>query len=108
MFCDVEIRYYVTAADRSPGREFLASLSEPFRGQILADLTLLGREGEKAPISKKPLKGCKPMWELRIGGYRVLFVRHEEAFWVLGVCKKQNQDREIAACVKRMKDLLGR
>jgi mRNA-degrading endonuclease RelE of RelBE toxin-antitoxin system len=103
----VEVRYYVTGADRSPGSDFIASLAEPFRGQILADLTLLAREGEKAPISKKPLRGHRPMWELRIGGYRVLFVRRGQVFWVLGACKKQDQDREIAACSKRMRDLLG-
>ena len=103
----MEVRYYVTPAGRSPGRDFLVTLSEPYRGQILADLTVLGREGDKAPISKKPIKGHKPMWELRIGGYRVLFVRDGEVYWVLGVCKKQDQNREIAACDKRMHDLLG-
>jgi mRNA-degrading endonuclease RelE of RelBE toxin-antitoxin system len=103
----VQVRYYGTAANRCPASEFLSSLAEPFRGQILADLTLLGREGERAPISKKPIKGHKPMWELRIGGYRVLFVRQADVFWVLGVCKKQNQDREIQTCSKRMKDILG-
>lgn len=103
----MEVRYYATAAGRSPGFDFLSSLSEPFRGQILADLTLLAREGEKAPISKKPIKSHKRLWELRIGGYRVMFVREGDVFWVLGVCKKQDQDREIAACAKRMKDLLG-
>jgi mRNA-degrading endonuclease RelE of RelBE toxin-antitoxin system len=102
----MEVRYYVTDAGRCPGGDFLRTLSEPFRGQIRADLTVLGREGEKAQISKKPVKGHKPMWELPIGGYRVFFVREQDAFWVLGVCKKQDQDREISACAKRMKSLM--
>ena len=95
----------MTDAGRCPARDFLSALAEPFRGQILADLSLLGREGERAPISKKPVRGHKPMWELRIGGYRVLFVRERETFWILGACKKQDQAREIAACTKRMKHL---
>jgi len=47
------------------------------------------------------------MWELRVGGYRVLFMRQREVFWVIGACKKQDQAREIAACDKRVRDLLG-
>ena len=103
----MEVRYYATSAGRSPGWDFISTLSEPFRGQVLADLTVLAREGEKAPISKKSLKGHKPLWELRIGGYRVLFVRQGDVFWVVGACKKQDQAREIAACDKRVRDLLG-
>ncbi len=96
----------MTAAGRCPAEDFLGAQAEPFRGQILADLTLLEREGERAPISKKPVGGYKPMWELRIGGYRVFFIRSGQVFWVLGACKKQDQEREIAACAKRMQ-LIG-
>ena len=47
------------------------------------------------------------MWELRIGGYRVFFVRIGPVFWVLGACKKEDQAREIAACARRMEALGG-
>ncbi len=102
----MEVRYFVTDGGRCPAGDFLGELPEPFGGQIRADLTLIGREGEKAPISK-PIKGHKPMWELRVGGYRVFFIRQGDVLWVLGVCKKQDQHREIAACAKRMKQLIG-
>jgi putative component of toxin-antitoxin plasmid stabilization module len=99
----MDVRYYVTDANRCPAGDFLAGLPDRFRGQIRADLTLLGREGERAPISKKTVKGHKPMWELRIGGYRVFFFRAGDVFWVLGGCKKQDQNREILASAQRMK-----
>ena len=104
----MQVRYYVTDHGQCPGRRFLSGLAERFRGQISADLALLGREGEKAPVSKKRVKGHNPMWELRIGGYRVFFVREgKEVFWVLGMCKKQDYEREIAAYARRMNDLFG-
>jgi mRNA-degrading endonuclease RelE of RelBE toxin-antitoxin system len=103
----VEVRYYATEAGRSPADDFIASLAEPYRGQIRADLTVLERHGDKAPVSKKAIKGHKPMWELRIGGFRIFFVRSGDVYWILGACKKQNQDREIAACAKRMTELRG-
>lgn len=103
----MEVRYYVTDADRSPADEFIRSLAEPYRSHIRADLSVLGREGDKAPISKKPIKGHRPMWEVRTGGYRTFFVRIGDVFWILGSCKKQNQDREISTSAKRMKQLLG-
>jgi putative component of toxin-antitoxin plasmid stabilization module len=101
----MDVRYYVTDAGRCPIGDFLAALPDHLRGQIQADLTLLGREGERAPISKKTVKGRRPMWELRIGGYRVFFFRAGDVFWILGGCKKQDQAREIAASAQRMKQV---
>jgi hypothetical protein len=93
----VEVRYYATEAGRSPADDFIAALADRYRGQIRADLTMLERHGDKAPISKKAI----------IGGFRIFFLRLGDVYWILGGCKKQNQDREIAACAKRMMDLRG-
>lgn len=98
----MEVRYYATDAGRQPARDFLLSLEVRLQMQIRGDLRTLEMFGDKAPISKRPIKGHRPMWEFVIGSYRVFFVRLADVFWILGMCKKQNQDREIAACAARM------
>lgn len=97
----------MTEAGRCPARDYISGLADTYRASITADLDLLGREGDKAPISKKPIKGHRGMWEVRTGGYRVFFVRIGDVFWVLGACKKQDQKREIAASATRMNRLMG-
>ena len=99
--------FFNSASGRSPPLDFLRALEADDRAYILSDLQRLEREGDKAPISKKPIKGHKPMWEVRTGGYRTFFVRQGEAFTVLHVCKKQDQRRGIEVAATRMKHVLG-
>lgn len=101
--------YYVTDAGRCPFKEFLDALPEKQAAQIVADLHVLGRDGVRhAPISKRPIKGRSPMWELRIGGYRVLFVEAAGKIVILAGCKKGDQDAAIKAAAKRMDALRER
>jgi phage-related protein len=102
----VEVRYYVTDAGRSQAVDFLARLQPRETAQIEADLRALAIHDLKAPISKKAVKGHSQMWELRTGGYRVLFVGHARAWWVLHICRKQDQRAGIEVAGRRMRELL--
>jgi phage-related protein len=100
------VDFYTTEAGRQPARESLDSLPAADRAYILTDLAAYARDTRRAPVSWKPIKGHRPMNELRTGRFRTFFVVSEGTLWVLGVCKKDNQEREIAAAGARMKRLL--
>lgn len=102
------VSFFQTDSGRSPPLDFMRALEATDRAYILADLQRLEQEGDKAPISKKPIQGHKPLWEVRTGGYRTFFVRQGAAFTVLHVCKKQDQRRGIELASTRMKQVLGR
>ena len=104
----MEVRFFATAAGRSQPREFFSGLQAREKAFIAADLERLQKEGLKAPISKKPIKGHKPMWEVRTLAFRIFFVHHGDVFWVLHICKKQDQRRGIEAAHTRMKEAIGR
>jgi phage-related protein len=101
------VRFHESEAGRSQPRDYLASLPDKDRAYILADLQQLEVHADRAPISKKPIKGHSPMWEVRTGRHRTLFVRLGETFWVLHICKKQNQAHGIDVAATRMKALMG-
>jgi Gp49-like protein DUF891 len=102
------VRYFTTDAGRCPFRDFLDGVTDKEEAAILGDLAMVDAHGlDKSPVSVKPIKGHFPMWELRVWGFRVLFVPHDGNYVVLGGCKKQNQEAEISASAKRMKQLRG-
>jgi phage-related protein len=101
----MEMRYYRTDAGRSQPEEFLASLEPKYRQSIIADLFLMSKHGDKAPISKRPVVGYSPIWELRTGGYRTMFVRVVDVYWVLHACKKQDEKRGYELSWKRYQAL---
>jgi phage-related protein len=104
----MELRFYESDAGRSQPLDYLRSLPEKDRAYVLADLGQLEIHGDRAPISKKPTKGHSPLWEVRTGRHRSFFVRMAERFWILHICKKQDQLRGIDAAATRMKQIIGR
>jgi len=102
----VEVRHYRTEAGRSQSEAFLGSLAPKFSVSIAADLALMEKHGDLAPISKRPVTGYLPLWELRTGGYRTIFVRVGEVYWVLHICKKQDEKRGYDTAWKRYQQLV--
>lgn len=104
----LELRYFATEAGRSAAIDFLASLPVRERAQIVADLEAYRIYGWNAPISCKPLKGHRPLFEVRTGGHRAYCVATGQVVWVLHVGRKQDQRRDIAVAAERMKKVLRR
>ena len=98
---------YQTDAARSQAADFLEALPAWERGQLKADFHVLERYGTKGPLSTKPIKGHKPMWEVRTLGFRSFFVQAEDAYVVLHICKKQDYLHGIEVAAKRMGRILG-
>lgn len=100
------IRYYATGAGRSQPVEFLNGLMPDMRAQIVADIALLSEHLGNAPVSWKPIKGKRYLYEIRIGNYRVFYFVRKGVLWVLHACKKQDQRRGIEAAANRMKEVM--
>lgn len=100
----MEPRYYETAAGRCPARDFLSSVEAKFEAQIRTDIVLFAREGEKAPVSRRPVKGFSPLWELRTGGYRTIVWREGNVLWIFEICKKQDERRGYERAMARYKE----
>jgi hypothetical protein len=103
----LRVDYYRAANGRAPAQEALDGLPPAVAAYVVADIEMFGKHERKAPVQWKVIRGHKPMLELRTGGYRTFVVGHRGVLWVLGVAKKQNQDREIAACEPHMQRVLG-
>jgi len=99
--------YYATEAGRSQAVDFLGALPPVERAQIVADIEAYRIYMLKAPISCNPIKGSRPMFEIRTGGFRTYCVVRSQALWVLYVGRKQDQRRDIAVATKRMKHVQG-
>lgn len=54
----------------------------------------------------RAIKGHRPLYEIRTGGYRTFCVDVEDTTWVLHICKKQDQRRGIEVASKRMERIL--
>ena len=61
----------------------------------------------KAPISCRAIKGQRPLFEIRTGGFRTYCVVKAQRLWVLHVGRKQRQKRDIEVAAQRMKTVLG-
>lgn len=101
------VRFFATAAGRSPATEFLDTPPARDRAQIVADIMAFRDHGLQAPISMKPIKGRqnRGLFEIRTGGFRTLFRQKGGVVWILHVCKKQGQDAGTDAARGRMKKL---
>ncbi len=97
--------YFATEADRCPPKEFLDELPVADSAAIIADIVAFSTYGDKAPISMKPIKGHKGLWEIRTRGYRTFYAVVEGTMWVLHVCRKQDQRRGIDVAVGRLKKI---
>ncbi|MHB8418574.1 MAG: type II toxin-antitoxin system RelE/ParE family toxin [Myxococcales bacterium] len=88
-----------------PARDFLSKLPEDQRAQLLADITSFAELGDDAPVIWRWIKGKqnRPMRELKIGAYRVLFVVKDHRMRILEACKKQDQEGAIRLAADRMK-----
>ncbi len=96
------VRWFATDKGRCPARAFIDSLEVKFQAAILADLAAIELHGDDAPVSRKTIKGHRPMVEIRTGQYRTFYVMKGGDLWVLGACKKQDQEQEIENCDRRM------
>lgn len=96
------IRYYATSSGRSPAREFLDSIETRYSVQAYADIEAVAEYLDRAPVSMKPIKGKRYLYEIRVGGYRVFYFIKKQTLWVLHACKKQDQYRGIEVAAERM------
>ena len=101
------LSYFATSAGRSQPLEFLGALPKRDGAQIRGDLFAYCEYRDTAPISWRPIKGQRPMFEIRTGGFRSYCVVHKLVFWVLHIGRKKDQQRDIETAAKRMKDVFG-
>jgi hypothetical protein len=101
------LNYFASDAGRSQAIEFLNALAATPRAQIVADVEVYRLYMHKAPISCKPIRGSRPMFEIRTGAFRTYCVVRTQALWVLHVGRKQDQRRDIRVAAARMKVVLG-
>lgn len=106
IFLVMEIEFYATPSGRSPALDFLRALPERERAAIMSDLQAITVDGDRAPVSRRTIKGHAPMWELKTWGFRAFCIGHRGTLWVLHVCKKQDQRHGIELAAKRMKEVL--
>lgn len=88
----MRVVYYSTPAGNSQPVAFIDDLEADDAAAIVSDIDALARYGRNAPI------------QLRV---RTFFVQRQDSFWILHVCKKQDQRRGIEAAAKRMEKLPG-
>ena len=102
----LSVEFFTTEAGRQPAKEFLDDLLPADVAFIIADIRAYAKDQRNAPVSWKAIRGHRPMAELRTGRFRTLFAVADGTMWILGVCKKQDQEREIVAASTRMKQLV--
>jgi hypothetical protein len=101
----LRVAHFATEAGRCPPKEFLDELPVADSAAIVADIVAFSTHAEKAPISMKPIKGHKGLWEIRTRGLRTLYALEEGTMWVLHVCRKQDQRRGIDVAAERLKKI---
>jgi len=82
---------------------FVMGLPAKFRAAIVEDIERVAQLGLGATVSLRPITGFSPLWEIRVGDYRIFFVQDRGEMWVLHGCKKQDQKRAIRVAAERMK-----
>ena len=100
------VEWYSVAAGRSPAWDFVDDLPAADAAAIVADINAVGLYDTKAPVSMKPIKGHRPMWEIRTRGFRTFYIFTGKRMIVLHACKKQDQERGIKVAAQRMKKVL--
>jgi hypothetical protein len=83
------------------------ALTDRERAHILADLQAYRIYMLKAPISSRAIKGYRPIFEIRTGGFRAYCVVKGQRLWVIHVGRKQSQKRDIESAAQRMRTILG-
>ena len=101
------LRYFATGTGRSQATDFLTGLPGRESAQIVADVEAFRIYMLKAPISTRPIKGKRPMFEIRTGRFRTYCVVRGQTLWVLHVGRKRDQRRDIEVAAERMKALSG-
>ena len=96
--------HFRTEKGNTPTQDFLAKLKdEDAAGTIVADIELIAEHGPKAPASMRPVTAWLPIWEIRTGVYRTMYVLAARAMWVLEICHKRDEKRGYALAWKRWK-----
>ncbi len=103
----LEVVYYETGSGRSEPADYIVTLPVRVKAQALADIEAWRLYGTRAPVSWKPLRGHRPLFEIRVGGHRFYCVTHEQRLWLLQAGPKAHQGRDIEKAAKRMKHVLG-
>lgn len=101
------IRYYANASGRSQPRDFLDSIETRYSVQAYADIEAVAEHLDRAPVSMKPIKGRRYLYEIRVGGYRVFYFVRRQTLWVLHACRKSDQLRGIEAASRRLQEIMG-
>jgi hypothetical protein len=85
--------------------DFIESLPDRDQALILADLEALRRDGLRAPIAWRAIKGRanRGLMEIKTHGFRTFYcVKRGPVVWVLHACRKGEQKRGIEAARARM------
>jgi phage-related protein len=107
------IVFYRVARGTSPPLEFINGLPVEERAKVYNCLRLLHEFGTRITTPHaKPVSGHKPLWELRPGANRLLYVAHTgRRFIVLHAFPKPRRKipaRELATAERRWADFLER
>jgi phage-related protein len=110
----MKARYYLTPAGKSPVEEFIDSLPDPVRLEIVDAISLLdmGRV-LSMPLSRNLSSIAPGLHELRFrdsaGQVRVVyFIKRREVIYLLHGFRKKTRDiprRELAVIQKRLKEI---
>jgi mRNA-degrading endonuclease RelE of RelBE toxin-antitoxin system len=74
----------------SKSEKLLAKLDSKQRQAILEVLKKL-KVGDESNLDIKPLKGHKYLFRVRVGAYRILYMRHSSTFKFIGLSKRDSQ-----------------
>ena len=106
-----QIEFYTDARGKSPVLDFISSLPSKERAKIAYSLRLLQEFGTALGMPHaRPLKGHKPLWELRPFPNRLIYFAHRGCrVIVLHAFRKTDlgaQRREIAVAERRIGEVL--
>ena len=107
------IEYYTTSRGASPVRDFINGLSVKERARTDHFLHLLADLGTELKLPHAtPLKGHKPLWELRPMPHRLIYFLHTNHRFIIlhAFTKKRNETerRHIETAERHMSDFLER
>jgi phage-related protein len=108
-----KIEFFKDNRGNSPVEEFLKGLQKEERAKAIRFLTWLEEFGvELGPPHTKPLKGQKPLWELRPMPNRLIYFLHTNRRFIIlhGFTKKRNDTskQDIATANRNMQTFLER
>jgi phage-related protein len=103
-----DIEYYESSSGRRPVIKYINKLGANDRAKIDYHFALLSEFGPNlGKPHAGPIKGYKPLWELRPKPYRILYFLHKgRRFFMLHVIKKKRwkiPKKDIDVAMNRMK-----